>query len=236
MIDESPGNPEICRQGTIGPNITNAQHVRKQRKEMRMMVGDPAVFAIESGITEAYLRPSLMALGYFVIHVSGKSFGVKLPDATLLACSFDEVGRRIADRGSHTPPFPFDMNAAAIANAFIRAGYAVHDDSEHFFEMPSPQFRNVIRKRRLEWAPDGDAAFDDGSYVLQFDLGDKVRLIAYVSTPDYLHDPETLREISLNSEDFYGILQNWHDLFEDEWKEMPKVLCQRKVFQVPTTQ
>ena len=201
-----------------------------------MIIGDPAVFAIESGITEAYLRPSLMALGYFVIHVSGKRFGVKRPDATLLACSFDEVGKRIAERGSHTAPFPFDMNAAKIANAFIRAGYAIHDESEHFFEMPSPQFRNAITTRNLEWAPDGDTAFDDGSYVLQFDNEDTVRLIAYVSTPNYLHDPETLRDVSLNSEDFYEILQNWRDLFENEWKEAPKMLSQRKVFRVPTKQ
>jgi hypothetical protein len=35
-----------------------------------MIVGDPRIFAIESVVTEPYDVPSLMALGYFVIHIS----------------------------------------------------------------------------------------------------------------------------------------------------------------------
>ena len=34
-----------------------------------MIVGDPSIFAIESGITKAYERPSFLALGFFVLHV-----------------------------------------------------------------------------------------------------------------------------------------------------------------------
>jgi hypothetical protein len=56
-----------------------------------MIVGDPSVFAIESEITRAYERLSFRALGYFVIYVCGRSYGVRAPDATMLACSFDAV-------------------------------------------------------------------------------------------------------------------------------------------------
>jgi hypothetical protein len=195
-----------------------------------MIIGDPEKFAIESVITEAYEYPGFKALGYFVIHVGGRSFGVKRSDATLLACSFDEVGRRIAGRGSHIPFFPIDSSAGKIANAFIRAGYAICDDSERFFEMEATQFNKAIFARRLEWAPDGDAAFDDGSFVLHVEDQQKVRLIAYVNTPDYLYDPETLREVWLSSDDFYEVLQNWRDRFEAKWRAAPKVLSERKLF------
>ena len=188
-----------------------------------MIIGDPEIFAIESVITEAYERLSLRALGYFVILVAGRSYGVKEPEATMLACSFDEVGRRLAERGSHSPAFPIDASAWEIAHAFRRAGYGDCGEHERFFGMAASQFDDTINQKRLEWAPDGDEAFDDGSYVLQIEDLKKVRLIAYVSTPDFLYDPATLREIFLPSDDFYEILQNWRDRFEAEWLAAPKV-------------
>lgn len=67
------------------------------------------------------------------------------------------------------------------------------------------------------WAPDGDAAFDDGSYILQFDFEDRVRLIAFKSDQGYSYDPATLSEVWMPAEAFYQILQQWRDSFEDEW-------------------
>ena len=188
-----------------------------------MIIGSPETSAIESVITEAYEKLSLRALGCFVIHIAGRSYGVKEPDATMLACSFDEVGRRLAARGSHNSTFPIDASAGEIAHACRRAGYAICGESERFFGMAAPQFDDAINANRLEWAPDGDTAFDDGSYVLQIDDLKKVRLIAYVSTPDLSYDPATLRDVWLRSDDFYDILQNWRDRFEAEWIEAPKV-------------
>lgn len=195
-----------------------------------MIVGDPRAFAMESVISEAYEYPGLMALGYFNIHVSDRRFGVKETHATMLACSFDEAGRRIAGRGSHNPPFPFDSSAGDIANAFIRAGYAPIDEDEEFFGIVAHQFRKAITTQRLEWAPDGDAAFDDGSYVLHLEDSKIVRLIAYVSTPGYVYAPGSLREIWLPSEDFYATLLSWRERFATEWKAAPKVHPERKVF------
>lgn len=61
-----------------------------------MIIGNPSIFAIESTITRAYERQSLRALGFFVIHVRGHCYGVRSPDSTFLACSYDEVLRRLA--------------------------------------------------------------------------------------------------------------------------------------------
>ncbi|HEV3416160.1 MAG TPA: hypothetical protein VG056_05085, partial [Pirellulales bacterium] len=77
---------------------------------------------------------------------------------------------------------------------------------------------------RIVWAPDGDEAFDDGSYVLQFDVRDDVRLIAFKSGGSDRHDPTALSDVRLPTDDFYLILQRWHDAFEAEWVSASKEL------------
>ena len=56
-----------------------------------VMVGDPTLFAIESAITQAFERLGFRALGYFVVHLNGRCYGVRRPDATL---ALTEVSRR----------------------------------------------------------------------------------------------------------------------------------------------
>jgi hypothetical protein len=52
---------------------------------------------LELGITEAYARLGFRALGFFVIDVGGRGYGVRSPNATMLACSFDQVKKHIVD-------------------------------------------------------------------------------------------------------------------------------------------
>jgi hypothetical protein len=85
-----------------------------------MMIGNPGIFAIESEISRAYERLGLRALGFFVLHVGGRRYGVYEPEATMLANSFDDVQERIAS-AARTPrhsdlnrmvwqsPMPFEM-------------------------------------------------------------------------------------------------------------------------------
>ena len=167
-----------------------------------MIVGDRSIFAIESGITQAFRNPSLRALGFFVIHVGGRRYGVYSSDATMLANSFDEVEKRLADRGRHTAPFATEADAGEIADAFRRAIYA-EERKDTYFGIPLGEFCNRFSRESndLVWAPDGDEAFDDGSYVLQFDVQDRVRLIAFKRGEQYLHDPATLSDVWLASDD-----------------------------------
>jgi hypothetical protein len=138
-----------------------------------------------------------------------------------LACSYDEVERRIAMRGSHTVPFAIESDAGKIADAFRNAIYA-EEPRESYLGIPLSEFRSMVWSKRIMWAPDGDEAFDDGSYVLQFDIQDRVRLIAFKCGPGYVHDPATLSDVWLPADGFYYVLQRWHDAFEDEWVSMPK--------------
>jgi hypothetical protein len=132
-----------------------------------MIIGDPSVFAVESGITEAFDSLSQRALGFFVIHVGSRRFGVYEPDATMMGCSFDIVQRRIARRGTHIASFANESDGGKIADAFRAAVYAEVQDGE-YLGVPPAEFRDLFYRgsNELMWAPDGDEAFDDGSFVL----------------------------------------------------------------------
>lgn len=209
---------------------------------MIMVIGDPSEFAIESSINIAYEELGARALGFFVIHIDGRCYGVREPAATYMACSFDAVEGRIAKRGAHTAPFATDPNAGKIVDAARDADYAPDQDDKLFFGIPRREFSRFFYSDMLEWAP-GDEAFDDGSHVLQFDVEDRVRLIGFrlmrceedyphdpaIPSADqreyhrYQHDPATLSDVWLKADKFYNILQTWRDAFEAEWKAAPKL-------------
>jgi len=187
-----------------------------------LIIGNVSVVAVESSITCAYERLSFRALGFFVIYVGGRCYGKRVSESTMLACSYDEVERRISMRGSHTASFATEPDAGQIADAFRNAVYA-EEQQDSYFGIPLSVFCGVIASNRIVWAPDGDEAFDDGSYVLQFDVQDRVRVIAFKSGQRYIHDPATLSDIWLPADDFYAVLQRWHEAFEAEWTSSPKV-------------
>ena len=185
-----------------------------------MTVGDTSTFAIESEITRAFEKPSLRGLGYFVIHVTGQSYGIKSSGQSMLACSLDGVATRITRRGTHQASFA-EAAAIDIANAYTSAVYLDSDGDETYFGLSESQFTNALYSSSIVWTPDGDGAFDDGSYVLQFDIDDRVRLIAF-KRPDSLVDPASVREVWLSSETFYNALREWRDTFMAEWESLPK--------------
>jgi hypothetical protein len=192
-----------------------------------LTIGDPRQFAIESCITRAYVRLSFRALGYFLIHVGGCSYGVRSEDATMLECSFEEVGSRILRRGSHTAPFSNEPDATLIASAVYDAIYTSDDNAKELSGISTISLVDMVRTRHLKWAPDGDEAFEDGSRVLHFDVDGRVRIIAHTLKTDergrHRPCPETLRDQWINADTFYGVLQRWRDDFEAEWLAAPKV-------------
>lgn len=182
-----------------------------------VIVGDLSVFALESSITQPYEHLSQRALGFFVIHVAGASYGVRSFDATLLACSFDAVQRRIVQRGKHCVRFDSEMPAVNIVQVFRAAWYDEPCQDQLFFGMTCKDIIDTLVLGEIVWAPDGDEAFDDGSHVLQFDIGDRVRLIAFKDTDGQEDVVRTLSEVSMDADVFYKILDNWQSGFESEW-------------------
>jgi hypothetical protein len=185
-----------------------------------MTVGDPSSFAIESEFVYAFEKLSWRGVGFFVIHLSGCCFGVKSPGATMLANSFDEVAMRLSHRGKHLAPFAKDQDALKIAAAYTDAIYLDRPRSS-FFGMSEDQFTKIIYSNHLQWAPDGDEAFDDGSFVLQFDVDERVRLIGF-KRPDQFVDEASVKDLWLSGNEFYGVLREWRDNFIAEWEGLPK--------------
>ena len=174
-----------------------------------MTSGDPSSFAIELGVSrKSVYGDQTLALGFFVLHVCGSRYGVCSPDATALGCSLDEVRRRVAHAGQHLASFAGE-SAAEIVDAFRLAVYAPDQDAASYFGLSRSEFTEVLYGQHIVWSPDGDEAFDDGSYVLQFDLEHEVRVIAFRSiVGEYRHDPETLREVKMPAARFYSILDD----------------------------
>lgn len=85
------------------------------------------------------------------------------------------------------------------------------------------EFAEITRLSRITWAPDGDEAFDDNSYVLQFDSDKQVRVIAFKLGADGRYDPWILADLWIESDQFYEVLQRWAQDFVAQWKSLPKV-------------
>lgn len=183
-----------------------------------MIVGDRGKFALESEITHAYNGKSQMALGFFIIHIGGIEYGVRSPEASMLACSFHEVSERLLRRGTHSVPFELSCDALSIATSYLTGLYDEEPKQRDFLGMPAEKFTDALRAAAIGWAPDGDAAFDDGSHVLQFDLKERVRLIAFKNTEAREDMAETLAEQWLDASLFYDVLRRWKSLFEVEWR------------------
>ena len=178
-----------------------------------MTIGDTSTFAIESEITRAFARPSWRGLGFFVIHVAGRSYGIKAPGQSMLACTVDEVGTRIAGRSTHQAPFA-EAAAIDIANAYTNAVYRDNNGNETYFGLSEAQFTKTLYSNSLVWAPDGDEAFDDGSVIMQFDDNKTVRLIAFTIKDKQKDIYNTVSDAWINADDFYGVLGEWKIKFE----------------------
>jgi Immunity protein 42 len=181
----------------------------------QVIAGEKERFAIESLIAEAYEEESRVGLGYFVIHILGMSYGINRSDATWLACSLDSVEELIEQRGKYDAAFARHPDAADLADAFriVKYNGIEEIDPSHRLWNLCDNFENSVS---WQWAPDGDQAFDDGSYVLYFNIGKAVRLVAFRCLKNGLHDPVTLRDLTLTELDFYDTLTTWRARFLEE--------------------
>jgi hypothetical protein len=182
-----------------------------------VIVGDGEGFAIESAITKALPSAGQRALGFFVVHIGDRTYGVRAPDASMLACSLDAVNDCRRRRGTHCVPFLSEIDAALIAEAFLDANYRETDRLD-YFGTPMAEFAEALHANAIVWAPDGDEAFDDGSFILHFDIGSRVRLIAFTNAASNDDMLKTVSERWLEADIFYGILARWSGLFLEEWK------------------
>jgi hypothetical protein len=184
-----------------------------------MEFGNSTMFHIRSGISKYYQSSGFLALGYFCISINGKQYGVYREDATWLANSYDSAKYRISRRGQHV--IPIDMMGAGsdVAQSYIDAIYSDRSSRVEFCGLTREAFVDGIYACDVQCAPDGDRAFDDGTHGLQFDLGDRVRLIFFKYNDQYQLQEDTFSDVILDGEVFYGTLASWVAWFERECRE-----------------
>lgn len=181
-----------------------------------MIVGDTSKFAIESEISVAFPEVHKIALGFFILHLANKSYGVRQADASFLACSLQAVRQRIANRGNHESFLAVVDDSAAIVDAVLGCLYSLTRQGDIFFGLSCQDFRTHIYSKNLIWAPDGDAAFDDGSFVLQFDIDGHIRLIGFSQGDAANMLPYDIADLTMGAQEYYALLEDWALHFEIE--------------------
>src|SRR4029078_3103087 len=106
-----------------------------------------------------------------------------------------------------------------LADAVVRALYCETEVGRRCFDLAEHEFTNVVYSRHLLWIPDGDEAVDDGSHVLQFDIDDRVRLVAFKRQEAELYEQDSLVDVWLAADTFYGTFISWRSGFEREWRK-----------------
>jgi hypothetical protein len=182
-----------------------------------MFVGDKSSFAIESEVSRIFAAPGQRGLGYFVLYVSGHCFGVRDAEATMLACSLDSVLKRFERRGRHRFPLADKQTAAQVVATFVAAELSKGSTNTADSGETLKAFLDDLYSAGIVWAPDGDAAFDDSSYVFQFDTELEVRIIAFKHREDIAGTLSSIAEVRIESEIFYGILEAWSEGFLSFW-------------------
>jgi hypothetical protein len=176
-----------------------------------VIVGEKSEFAIESELNVPLANIGQRGLGFFVIYIKGRMFGVREEDATMLACSFEAVARRVANAGSQTLDYVHEKTPLQrVVDSVQRSLYDVESIGDTFFDVSSDKFRADVYKSGVLWAPDGDEAFDDGGHVLQFDFLGSVRLIGFVSGDK----SDRATGVFLPSLKYYSLLRTWLSEFE----------------------
>ncbi len=194
-----------------------------------MIIGNPNAFAIESSITQAYARPGWLGLGFFVLHIGGRQYGVREPDATMLGVPFDTVEERLVNHGTHRATFASFPDGAALFDTLSASLYADLEDetataARSCCGMSPARLSELICETRLRW-PDPDEAFDDGTSLFHFDVGSRVRLLVTNGgdPTSWRHNPETFRDLWLDAGYFYQVLQQWRIAFLNEWNRAHKI-------------
>jgi Immunity protein 42 len=197
-----------------------------------MIIGRPQSFEIEYRITAIGDAISRNALGCFILHINGASFGLHEPDATPLGPAYADIKKRIARRGLHTVPFAAHPNAGEIIDTIYEGMYYLEPMHDSFFGIPGEEFSDLVQESRCQWHRYCGSAFDDGSGIRHFDVGDMVRLIADKPPPvdwtrckEWKHDPATLVDIWITADDFYSVLAEWVNAYEKDWAPIRRGLA-----------
>lgn len=175
-----------------------------------------ALFGIQTHIEAIHADPFPMALGYHRFRVGSNWYGSTEPDATALGCSRSAIAERLQRRGQHVYNALGEQEPDALMNAWMVSEYGKdYAPWTPVAGMGREELNDAIHSSHALMAPDGDAAFDDGSQILQFDVGEAVQLVAARLTGEVGWPVAVdLVGIRIPASEFYDCLADWLRQFD----------------------
>lgn len=146
--------------------------------------------------------------------IAGTAFGLNHEDATCISSVYDDVVRRLAERGKHLWPALRDEAGIVLLRATFEATYCDTSESETW-----RAHHRVWDDLEMRMPGRGSELFDDSSRVLFIELGVDVRLIGgfvrhsatqrslLETTPDQIC--EALSDIVLSADEVFGVFDEW---------------------------
>lgn len=164
-----------------------------------MIFGSKAIFAIEVEVNNCFYD-KFIGEGKFLVYIYDTAYGLDKNYATTFLCIMDDL-RKFSQNSSNVDVDLSNYTAYEIAMCYYCQNYSEQDLSMYSDDL-------LRKSKKLEvWAP--EAAFDDGSYLIQFDNNGKTRLVAFKSCSKEgicTVKKKSVSEITLDSNEFKKIL------------------------------
>ena len=177
-----------------------------------MIVGDRSRFAVEIELHPDSPKSISTGFGLYRFWIADQPYGRSAPDASCLAASCDALRERLGQRGHHDATGMPTGNPLGILE---RAYWLIYRVTDVHIASRQASAQEVAQARRLMMAPDGDEAFDDGSFVVQWDDRGVVGLAAgLVGEGDGPMIVDPVRSIRLGTVDFYDVVAGAVNFFD----------------------
>ncbi len=175
-----------------------------------MLFGNKEKFAIEFEVKEIYHDKRFIGDGFFVVYIDGFMYGRKEDDATSFGCIRSTLKY-------------FDVLQSPSKNPFNK--YECYELCDKFYDTAyrmerrykEEEIKDFIKEAEITydkrenclldyWTP-MEEAFDDGSFVLQLNEGDSVRLLGFKTSDDETYNIENVHGAIIQKEKFSSIIQ-----------------------------
>ncbi len=171
-------------------------------------------FSINCYIHDIADSKSASVFGCFFLYINGIRYGKCAPEVTYLDLSYDGIVERLQWRGRNRCTVLEDADLQTVLSMHRTCMWPAADGGE-WRGMPMERVARQVVNSGVILAPDGDAAFGDGSQVYQVDLDDgQVDLFAFKHRDDPAAEFADQTSLRLSSNGFYDALEEFALWFE----------------------
>lgn len=165
-----------------------------------MIFGDKGSFAIEIEVNN-FFHDEYVGEGKFVIYINNQRYGIDNEYATTFLCIKDELFLFLNNLQNSIEEL-LRFSSTEISIAYYCQNYCDVDLSKLNDNLLN------LTKHLVAWSP--ESAFDDGSYIIHFDYGDKTRIIGFKSCmikDKCMVQKDSVNEVFIKREEFERIIR-----------------------------